>query len=463
LLNHRPLDKETIMPLSNEDQDTLNSAQQPDIVDAGGDHPVPPPSGTLTAREALEILRRGEPLSNVRVERLVFRDVFEKPVRLDHVTLVQPRFEGAVFQDEVEFAGCTLDRPGFGKDSEFHKGLNLTGSTLVRTQIHRIIVKGNFNCEHVHTRGKFSLVKCKFEGGVRFWETRFSGWAEIKGCELAGVGDFRSFHAEEGFVLLDCHFKSDVWFRGSSVSKKFEASGSRFDAILDLSKAKLHDYCYLENIVLGERTRFAFNNTIGERIRIRTEHLTGRLDSEERGDFEAAMHEYAFLKRNFESLHRFDQEDWAFYRFKVNQRRSRPQSWAKPWTKLMRFLDWLVLDKGCGYCTDPFRALRTAAILILFFAAIFAVGIDYLPPEVDQHLPFPTTDRGQPPNPTDRFLFINRVTVGMYESVSTFISGLNGLSEMSKGPMVIAQMIEALAGTLLWGLFIVSFSRKVIR
>jgi hypothetical protein len=441
------------MPLSDAEQEKLEATQPPDIVDEGGDHSAAPPAGTLSAKEAIDRLRRGEPLENVRVERLVFRDAFPLPVRLNHVTLIQPRFDGAVFQDEVEFTGCTIDRPGFGRDSEFAKGLNLAGSTLLRAQIHRLTIKGNFNFEHVHTRGKFSLVKCKIEGSVRFWETRFSGWAEIKGCEVVGVGDFRSFHAEEGFVLLDCHFHSDVWFRGSSVAKKFEASGSRFDAVLDLSKAKLHDYCYLENIVLGDKTRFAFTNTIGERIRVRTEHLTGRLDSEEKRDYEAAMHEYAFLKRNFEALHRFDQEDWAFYRFKVNQRRSRPQSWARPWTKVLRFLDWLVLDKGCGYCTDPFRALRTAGIIILVFGVIYAAGVDSLPAEVDSHLPF-GGERGD---------LLNRVTIGMYESVSVFVSGLSGISELARGGMNFALMTEALLGTLLWGLFIVSFSRKVIR
>ena len=33
------------------------------------------------------------------------------------------------------------------------------------------------------------------------------------------------------------------------------------------------------------------------------------------------MQEYGLLKRVFEGLHRYEQEDWAFYRFKVNQRR----------------------------------------------------------------------------------------------------------------------------------------------
>src|SRR5262249_17348587 len=160
-------------------------------------------------------------------------------------------------------------------------------------------------------------------------------------------------------------FGGDVLLRGATVSKKFDASGSRFEGLLDLSKAKLHDYVYLETIEQGEKQRFAFTNTLGERIRVRTAQLVGRLRSEEQRDYDGAMHEYAFRKRAFESLHRFDQEDWAYYRFKVNQRRCCGRSWLRPWTKFFQFLDWLVLDVGCGYCTDPFRAVRTAALLIL--------------------------------------------------------------------------------------------------
>src|SRR3712207_8038178 len=57
-----------------------------------------------------------------------------------------------------------------------------------------------------------------------------------------------------------------------------------------------------------------------------------------------AMHEYALLKRSSGTLHRFEQEDWAYYRFKVNQRRCCNRSWLRPWTKLAQLLDWLLLD-----------------------------------------------------------------------------------------------------------------------
>src|SRR5262249_12101836 len=157
---------------------------------------------------------------------------------------------------------------------------------------------------------------------------------DFKSCEFTAEVDFRSLHAEEGFVLTRNHFAGDVLFRGALIAKKFEATGSRFEGLLDLSKAKLHDYVYLESIEQDPAQRFAFANALGERILIKTEQLEGRLASECKGDYAGAMHEYAFLKRAFSSLHRHDQEDWAYYRFKVNQRRSANRSWLRPWTKL---------------------------------------------------------------------------------------------------------------------------------
>src|SRR5262249_15350649 len=163
--------------------------------------------------------------------------------------------------------------------------------------------------------------------------------------------------AHEGFTLTRSRFHGDVLLRGTTVEKKFDAAGSRFEKLLDLSKAKLHDFVYLEGIEQGAGQRFAFTNALAERLLLRTEQLTGRLASEEKGDFDQALQEYALLKRTFEALHRYDQEDWAFYRFKVNQRRCCGRSWLRPWTKLAQFADWLLLDLGCGYCTNPYRAV----------------------------------------------------------------------------------------------------------
>jgi hypothetical protein len=411
------------------------------------------PKTVLSAERALEKIRRGELIQNVRIERLRFQGDFPLAVKMRNVLLVRPHFEGASFHAEVSLAHCTLDRPQFRRRNVFAHNLVLTGATLIQANLRDLAVHGTLACDNVHSRGKLLVNKAHFEGPVRFWEACFRGWVEFRDCDFAGEADFRSFHADEGFVLQRCRFAGAALFRGATVSKKWDAGSSRFEALLDFSKAKLHDYVYLEAIEQGQRQRFTFMNALAERILVRTEQLVGRIASEESRDYAQAMHEYAFLKRAFGSLHRYEQEDWAFYRFKVNQRRCCNRSWWRPWTRLAQFADWLLLDHGCGYCTNPYRAVRAALVIILGFGLVYMVGIENF--HLDKK-PFPDPD-------PDRLSLANRVMIGLLTSVSVFTSGLSGIRDVAKGWMNVPLIAESLLGTLLWGLFIVAFSRKVIR
>jgi hypothetical protein len=252
-------------------------------------------------------------------------------------------------------------------------------------------------------------------------------------------------------VFTKSTFAGDLLLRGTSIAKKFEAKESRFEGVIDLSKAKLHDYAYLESIEQGPKQSFAFQNTLGERLLVGPKQLEGRLRSEQTGDYAQAMQEYAFLKRAFSALHRYEDEDWAFYRFKVNQRRAKPRSWLRPWTKLGEFCDWVFLDHGCGYGTSVTRAVGTALMILIGFALLYGTAIDKFHVE---KLPFPDQDK---------FALGNRIVFSLVTSVAVFTSGLSSIKDMAKDWMNIPLVIEALLGTLLWGLFIVAFSRKVIR
>ena len=218
------------------------------------------------------------------------------------------------------FEHCTIDRLRLNA-STFAKGLGFDGSTLVRVEIRRASLQGPLSCNNARFRGKFLIDGTRFEGKVRFWEAKFQGWVTIRACEFVGEADLRSLHAEEGFVLIGCRFRSNFLFRGATVEKKFEADKTRFEGLTDFSKVKFHDFAYLEGIEQGENQTFSFTNALAERILVRPEQLEGRIASEKTGDHLQAMQEYGLLKRVFEGLHRYEHEDWAFYRFKVNQRR----------------------------------------------------------------------------------------------------------------------------------------------
>jgi hypothetical protein len=434
-----------------EDQDEISLEDVPtDEAAAAGPRPVSAVV-ELSADEALERIRRGQAIRDVRITRLRLRGVFELPIRMERVELIQPNFGNADFHEDVILEACKVNRLTLAHGCRFRKAFSLKGSTVIRGMLRKLTVDGPWRCDNVRTFGRFMVIEGSFGDKVRFWDARLNGWAEFQKCTFAGEADFRSLHAEEGFKLIDCKFSADALFRGATFCKRWDAGASRFDGLLDLSRSKLHDFAYLEAITGGDGHRVAFHNALAERILIRAEQIEGRLESERLGKYEEAMHEYGLLKRVFEGLHRYESEDWAFYRFKVNQRRSRPRSWSRPWSKFSQMMDWLFLDLGCGYGTNPFRAVRMSGLLMLAFGLIYMLDVSALPVE---KLPFKSLAETHP---------LNRVMIGLLTSVSVFTSGFGSLRDAAQGWMNIPMIVESLLGTLIWGLFIVAFSRKVIR
>ena len=408
----------------------------------------------LKADEVDQRLREGIPIRNARViGRLRLRGRFEKPLLLQNVEASQLVIDGAIFDAEVAFKGCRLSRMTVNRKTQFIGGVSFQGSELNKPKFDNVKIHGKADFGAVRVRGKADFLRIRFFHVANFWEANFEGWVDFKQCWFDETADFRSICAEEGFAFRQCHFVSAFLFRGASVAKKFDFGNSRFEGRLDLSKAKLHDFTYLESIDRGEGFRFACWNAVAERIQIRPEQVEGRLASECEGDHAASMSEYGLLKRNFEALHRHEEEDWAFYRFKVNERRSKRRSWRRPWSKFSQAFEWLVLDLGCRYGTSPFRTIAAAAAMILAFAMVYMLDVHSLPIE-EGRTPFPGRDLDSIPN---------RVVIGLVTSVSAFTDGLGSLRETATGWMNLFLVAESLLGTLVWGLFVVAFSRKVIR
>ncbi len=404
----------------------------------------------MGAAEALAILLAGKELAGVRVRRLVFKGEFALPVRVTNCTLVAPQFHGATFREGVSFAGSTVEKPAWRGAVLFEKDFDVSHAVFLKAPVYGVTVGGKFSAAYAEFRGKGAFAACVFQGVASFWEAKFAGWADFKECQFHSEADFRSVSGTQGVNFAGCHFRAAALFRGIHVAKKFDAGESRFDGLLDFSKAKLPDFVYLEAIKQGPAQRFAFLNAVAERIRVSPGQLQGRVASEVERRYDDAMQEYGLLKRCYSALHRYDHEDWAFYRFKVAQRKSQPVSWKRPWTIWRHAADWLFLDLGCGYGTNPLRAVRMAAVIVLSFAAVYAANVEdfYI-----EKLPF----EGAKTDPA------NRLMVGFTTSVSVFTSGMGGIREVAKGWMNVPVMVESVMGSLLFGLFIVAFSRKVIR
>lgn len=196
----------------------------------------------LTPEQVLEMLQKGTEIVNARVKRLKFRGEIAYPVRFRNCVLLMPEFNGVTFKEAVTFAGCTIDRPQTQRKIVFEKYLKLDGSIINKATFARMTLKGQLFASHTEFRGKIQFNDCVFEQRVSFWGAKFNAWSDFKNCQFQGESDFRSLHSEQGFVLTNCHFHENFLFRGSNVEKKFQADGCLFDKLLDLSKAKLHDF-----------------------------------------------------------------------------------------------------------------------------------------------------------------------------------------------------------------------------
>ncbi|MFT5466984.1 MAG: hypothetical protein ACI8UO_002086 [Verrucomicrobiales bacterium] len=400
----------------------------------------------ITPEEAQQLLATGKALQNVSVRRLTLEGDFEEAVSFQNVELENCKILKANFKKGLTLQGCQLKRLHIG-ESVIEGNLDMRRSTLNLVDLLKTQVSGQLQLDRIKAVASFRLNQVKLRGGVKTWDARFSDWVEFHKTEFGGTADFRSFHADEGFVATDCRFKGDFLFRGSTVTKKLEFSRSRFDGLTDFSKSKLHDVVYLETIEQGPKQVFAFRNALFNRVLIKPEQLAGRIQAEEAGKHEDAAEEYGSLKNNFQHLNRYDAEDWAFYRFKVNKRRALPA-----WRPLGKLCSFLFLDLGCGYGARPFRAIFSAAVMILLFAGIYVGGYDNFQ---DPQPPIPELGEDH---------IANRGLFALMTSVSVFTAGftgehLRGAQGWLLGPLA----LEALMGTLLWGLFIVAFSRKVIR
>ena len=405
----------------------------------------------LSESEAIQRLKLGKPIEKCYVKQLSLSGEFNKVIQLKQVYIRNLNIHQLTSQLNFNMSSCHVRR-AIIDEVKFNEVFSAKNCTFHFLHLKKAHFLKNFNVQSSKFSSKVVIQQSIFEGKARFWEAEFKDWFSSVSCEYKSKVDLRSAHFEAGFTVPNCHFHDDFLFRGTHLALKWEGENARFEKLIDFSKAKLNDFVYLEEIQQGASQQWAFWNTVSERILVRPDQVNGRMKSEEAGEYYKAMREYAVLKRSFEYENQYSYDDWAFYRFKVNERKARAENDHSLLRRLLNFVDWLLLDWGCGYGTHPIRAIRTALVMIVLFAIIYTLGFDYL--HTPENIPFPQLDPSA---------LLNQIGVSLFVSLAAFTSGFGDLRDVAIGWMNIPIMIEAILGTLMWGLFIVAFGRKVIR
>ena len=421
------------------------------------------PTGPV-AKVLYERIRTGGSFEGETLVRFSMKKkVFEGELHFDGCELERCVFSGCQFKEKVVFKNCLLERTTF-RGSQFEKGVDFIRCEFrgpsVRFQSMRI--GGAFRARNCLFTDRTVFDQCMFGGLFDGWDSRARGWVDFSRCTWEDHLDLRSIQFEEGVVFRNSFIRKDLLFRGVNIQKKLTLEGTSLGGCFDLQKAKLHDFAYLQDLNLQPGANFRFWNSIPQALLIRPQQLAGRLASEQENDHATAAEEYGILKNNFARLNWLDEEDWAYYRFKqASWRARRGRGEGGLFGSVGRFLEWLIFDKGCGYGTMPMRVLLSAVLVILFFAMVYCLPlITHGIPDYDSGEQVGASLKTYRLTGSSK---VDAVATALIGSTSAFVSGFDALAKDVDGWLAVALTLEGLSGMLLLGLFIVSFSRKVIR
>jgi uncharacterized protein YjbI with pentapeptide repeats len=430
------------------------------VGDDDDDEPGPDGLPELDTREVMSRLRAGEEIQRATLKTIRTPRQIEHPVRIHRCTIRGLRLDQTTFTEPVEFSRCTIHGIGMTK-AQFRQGVVFRNCTFVgATTMRRMKVSGRMALRDCTFESRFSLIQSEIDD-LDGWDAQYNGWVDFAGLTI-GKLDMRSADFAAGFVMNGVTVKGDALFRGMTISKKFALErGTRIDGALDLSKARMDGFSYLTELEFGPDATLCVWNATPQALLISESQVSGRLASERAGDHGKAAEEYGVLKNNYQRLNRLDEEDWAYYHFK-RQRRLAGRGSGGTAGKIGRGLDWLVFDIGCAYGTSPLRVMRSAAVVILAFAVVYlAVMIGTAQTSLDA-----AGAAAQPFLSTYNFVgvtAIDKVLSALIHSTSAFVFGFDSIDKNVEGWPALLLTLEGLIGMLLFGLFIVSFSRKVIR
>lgn len=422
----------------------------------------------LTSDEAKQKLEAGEAIEKVFIERLVLaKKNISYPIKLieceiDHLDLNSSTIEG-----EVTIRRCEIGMM-VASDTVFNNKLDLQNTHLKRGRFPRAQMKGEFNGKDSRL-SYVSFHESKFEGkvafrnavlreptfsnttfqsGALFTESQFQGKANFQESKWLEGANFKRIKALEDLDFQRAHFSKDVLMNGSVIKQSLDFGGATLEGFTDFRDMTLGHSLYLGGVNLGEKQGFRFLNAMAASFILNRDIVEGHVYPEAEGKYRAASREYAFLRSTFQSLNRFDDEDWAYYQFKKLERKGKPFSY-NPIALINRLSSYFFLDIGCGYGTKPFRTLAVCGVMILVFALSYFIYF------------------GSQPSPNNygfESKLINQAIYAMDISLIAFSGGHGDLASMNiRGSIRLLNMVEYLLGVLFMGLFIVTFSRKVIR
>lgn len=243
-------------------------------------------------------------------------------------------FKGATFEAGANFTGATFNEHAFFSSAAFPTGATFTGATFKK---HAYFTFTTFN-------GYAIFDEANFKGDVSFYLMNLLTYLSLNETKVF-PGKKLSINVNNG--------KNNIYFQRACLE----------NACLDL---ELCEDVFIDLI-----------DTLLRNTKIKKDQIKSHILQEKEKKFSEAKEIYLFLKNNFHSIGRYDDESWAFKKEKDMERFAHYKDGRYLKGVIFSFFNFLY-----GYGEEPLKVLRFAAIVVLFFSFLyFNYGISVFIPE----------------------------------------------------------------------------------
>ena len=275
-------------------------------------------------------------------------------------------FENAIFHARTNFRKARFRDNAYFRKAKFLKGATFENASMgfsrfedIEATEKMVFKVASFEKAYFHRaifHDLLSLRGCTFNGNGHFNHMKCKGKVDMVGVETFKLFAIEDTHFEDEVDISRSIFHHDFYLRGTTFEKLVNFENTVHDLRLDFSQVSFH----------GEVKLFAANPNV---LVLEREQIEGKIFSAIHKNHAYAKKVYLLLKRGFEFAGNHEDADWAYYKFRQAERKSKKPK--NPIGYFRKFCNFFFFDLGCGYGTKPFHVTILAAFVILLFSFLF--------------------------------------------------------------------------------------------
>ncbi len=167
----------------------------------------------------------------------------------------------------------------------------------------------------------------RFEGIANFTNALFYRKAVFENIIFEQYANFENAYFAEEINFQKSHFKKGTTFKGSFCTQELDFTKAVFDEYANFDLANINRRLNLTDAAIDQG--ISFYHAVIDVVVVERDQIEGRLIYEgqvanqaDKKHYMRVKEEYLILKESFHQRGKFDEEDWAYYCYRVNDRKS---------------------------------------------------------------------------------------------------------------------------------------------